>query len=298
MKFKYRRYFIYYLARVFAYLVYLLPIEVSRPLGGFAGKVAYLILGRYRKITLENLQHAFGSQKTPSEIRRIAGKVFENLGKNAAEMLNFPKLSPGNIGRLVEVVGIDNVAKAFDSGKGTIILTGHFGNWELLAVMIRVLGYPGAAIGRRIYFHKYDAFLNYLRRTHDVNVIYRDDSPKKILRVLKSNRIIGILADQDVDSVDGVFVSFFGKEAYTPSAPVLLARASGAAIIPSFIIRHNGKHTLIFGDPVQLEDTGDKEKDLVSNTQKWSDIVESYIRRYPEQWVWMHRRWKTKNEKR
>jgi len=275
-------------------LIYLLPIRVSRPLGGFAGNVAYFVLGRYRRIALENLSIAFGSLKTPLEIRRIAGKVFENLGKNAAEMLGFPKLNSGNIDRLVEITGLDKVDKALGAGKGVIVITGHFGNWELLALSIRVKGYHGAVIGRRIYFYKYDAFLNYLRGTHDVNVIYRDDSPKKILRVLKSNGIIGILADQDVDSVDGVFVPFFGRDAYTPSGPVLLARASGAVLMPAFIVRRDGRHTLVFEDPVELEDTGDKERDLAANTMKWSAVVESYIRRYPEQWVWMHRRWKTK----
>ncbi len=275
-------------------MIYLLPIRVSRPLGGFAGNVAYFVLGRYRRIALENLSIAFGSLKTPLEIRRIAGKVFENLGKNAAEMLGFPKLNSGNIDRLVEITGLDKVDKALGAGKGVIVITGHFGNWELLALSIRVKGYHGAVIGRRIYFYKYDAFLNYLRGTHDVNVIYRDDSPKKILRVLKSNGIIGILADQDVDSVDGVFVPFFGRDAYTPSGPVLLARASGAVLMPAFIVRRDGRHTLVFEDPVELEDTGDKERDLAANTMKWSAVVESYIRRYPEQWVWMHRRWKTK----
>ena len=159
---------------------------------------------------------------------------------------------------------------------------------------MRLKGYKGAAIARRIYFEKYDNFLNRLRGIHDVDVIYRDDSPKKVLRVLKGNGIMGILADQDVDSVDGVFVDFFGMPAYTPSGPVLLAVSSGAKIVPAFIIRRNGSHELVIEDPIELDDTGEKEKDVVTNTQRWSAVVESYIKRYPEQWVWMHRRWKTK----
>ena len=129
---------------------------------------------------------------------------------------------------------------------------------------------------------------------HDVNVIYRDESPRKILKVLKENRIVGIVADQDVESVEGVFVDFFGHPAYTPAGPAALARASGASLIPVLIMRENGKHSLVVEKPIELADTGDKEKDLVENTRRWSSVIESYIRKYPEQWVWLHRRWKTK----
>ncbi|MDD5436688.1 MAG: lysophospholipid acyltransferase family protein, partial [Candidatus Omnitrophica bacterium] len=95
-------------------------------------------------------------------------------------------------------------------------------------------------------------------------------------------------------SVDGVFVDFFGRQAYTPTGPVVLARASGAVLLPVFIIREGRRHTISIEEPVELVDTGNKEADLISNTQKWSNVVESYVRRYPDQWVWMHRRWKTK----
>ena len=105
--------------------------------------------------------------------------------------------------------------------------------------------------------------------------------------------MVGILPDQDIDSVEGVFINFFNRRAYTPAGPVLLSMVSGAPIIPIFCVRQNGKHKFIVEEPIQLEITGDKEKDILVNTQKWSDVTERYIRQYPEQWVWMHRRWKT-----
>jgi len=294
MKFKLRRYFLYYLGRGLAFLFYLIPLRAGVAIGGFLGGLAFYIVGKYRRAAIENLEAAFGSRKAGPEVRAIAKKAFKNLGKNAAELVNFPKINKSNIEKLVKIKNIDILDRALEKGKGAIILTGHFGNWELLAATLRLKGYPGAAIGRRIYFDKYDAYLNSLRRIHDLNVIYRDESPKKILRVLKDNGVMGMLADQDVDSVDGVFVDFFGKPAYTPTAPVALARASGAALIPTFVIRANCHHSLVMEEPVELVDTGDKEKDLAENTKRWSDVFESYIRRYPEQWVWMHRRWKTK----
>ncbi len=296
MKFKFRRYYLYYLARLAAYKIYILPISIGLYIGKILGALAFWVLFKYRDIAISNLELAFSGEKSKPEIRRIAKQVFENLGKTAVEVINFPKLNKKNIDKFVRIVNLDIVDKAFEKGKGVIILTAHFGNWELLALTMRVKGYPGAAIGKRLYFDKYDKYLNSLRKVHDLNIIYRDDSPKKILKILRDNQIIGILADQDVDSVEGVFVDFFGHPAYTPIGPVALAKASGATIVPAFMIREKGRHTLVMENPIELIDTGDKEADMIRNTQAWSRIVESYIRRYPEQWVWLHRRWKTREK--
>jgi len=294
MKFKARRYLLYYLGRALAFLFCLMPIRAGLAIGSFLGGCAYDLLPKYRNITISNLDLAFGREKPPGEIKRIAKAVFRNLGKSAAELVNFPKINEKNIGDFVLLKNRQILDEAFRKGLGIVIITAHIGNWELMAAALRLYNYPGVTVGRKIYFDKYDKYLNYLRKTHDVNVIYRDDSPRKILKVLKENRIVGIVADQDVDSVEGVFVNFFGQPAYTPAGPAAIARASGAALIPVFIIRKNGRHELVIEKPIELTDTGDKPGDIIRNTQKWSDVVESYIRRYPEQWVWMHRRWKTK----
>lgn len=294
MKFKFRRYYLYYLARISSALFYIIPLAVGLYIGRIFGRIAYWVLIRYRKIAIGNLKIAFGREKTRFEIERIARGVFENLSANAVELVNFPKINRTNIDKFVEIKNIDIINRALKDGKGAILLTGHFGNWELLALTIRLKGYHGAVIGRRIYFDKYDKYLNHLRQIHDVNIIYRDESPKKILRVLRDNGIIGMLADQDVDSVNGVFVNFFGRPTYTPIGPAALAKASGSSLIPAFIIRENGRHTLVIEKPIGLMETGDDETDLIENTQRWSNVAESYIRRYPEQWVWIHRRWKTK----
>lgn len=294
MKYKFRRYYLYYLARAGISLVYLLPSGTGLFLAAKAGSLVYYILPKYRKTALANLRLAFGGEKSAGELRAIARRVFENLGKNAFELIRFPRINEKNIDALVTIDNPARLNRAFEKGAGVIIITAHIGNWELMAATLRLKGYPGVTVGRRIYFHKYDRYLNYLRKTHDVNVVYRDDSPREILKILKENRIVGIVADQDVDSVAGVFVNFFGHPAYTPAGPAALAKTTGAPLVPVFIIRKNGRHVLFVEEPVELADTADKEKDLVENTQRWSNVVESYIRRYPEQWVWMHRRWKTK----
>ena len=275
-----------------AFFFFLIPIGIGRQIASLFGDAAFFILAKYRRRTIKNLKESL-PDKTDKEIKGIARKVFRNLCKNAVELVNFPRMNEENLSSSVEFKNLDIIDKALVNGKGVIIITAHFGNWELLAISMRLKGYAGSVIGRRIYFHKYDRYLNDLRRTGDVNIIYRDESPKKILKALKDNKIIGILADQDVDSVEGVFVDFFGRKAYTPAGPAVLARVSGAALIPVFMVRKNGRHTLFVEKPIEIADTGDKDKDVVTNTERWTSVVESYIRRYPEQWVWMHERWKT-----
>jgi KDO2-lipid IV(A) lauroyltransferase len=193
MRYKYRRYFLYYLGRVAASLAYLLPLRVASAIAAFFGRCAFYLLPEYRDIAIDNLTHAFGGEKSPGQIRRIARKVFENLGRNAAELINFPKINKKNIDRFINIEGIDIIDGSFTRGNGTIILGSHFGNWELLGLTFRVKGYPGSTIGRKIYFYKYDNWLNRLRREQDINVIYRDESPRKMLKVLKDNKILGIV---------------------------------------------------------------------------------------------------------
>lgn len=294
MKFKLRRYVLYYLARCLAFFVYIIPLSVALGLADIIGQMAFWIARKYAKITLENLRSVFGGEKTDSEIHRIARQVFKNISRNAVELVRFPKISKTNIDNIIRIEGSEILDREFSKGKGIIVVTGHIGNWEMMAITLRIKGYPGVAVGKRIYFHKYDEYLNSLRRYHDVNIVYRDDSPRKILKVLRSNGIVGIVADQDVDSVEGVFINFLGRKAYTPAGPAVLAKATGASLVPVIMIRDGRRHRLIVNDPIELVDTGNKEADVVVNTQRWSDVLESYIRKYPDQWVWMHRRWKTK----
>ena len=294
MKFKLRRYVLYYLARCLAFVVYVMPLGLALALANVIGQAAFLAARKYARITVENLQSVFGGEKTEAEINRIARKVFVNIAKNAVELVRFPKISKSNIDNILTMEGSEILDREFLKGKGILVITAHIGNWEMMAITLRIKGYPGVAVGKRIYFHKYDEYLNSLRRCHDVHIVYRDDSPRKILKVLKSNAIVGIVADQDVDSVEGVFINFLGKKAYTPAGPAVLARATGAPLVPVIMIRDGRRHRLIVNEPIELVDTGNKEADVVTNTQRWSDVIESYIRKYPDQWVWMHRRWKTK----
>jgi KDO2-lipid IV(A) lauroyltransferase len=293
MKIKTKRYYIYYFLRIAAFVIFVLPIKVGLYLAGFAGETAFLIMKKERRQTLENLRGVF-PEKTEADIEKIAKEVFSNLCKNGVEWVNSSKLNKENIDLWIKAEGLDKIDRVLSKGKGGLILSSHFGNWELLNIYFLAKGYPGVAIVRRLYFDKYDAFLNRVRKSKGAGIVYRDESPKKILRFLKRNFLIGIVADQDVDSIDGVFVDFFGKPAYTPKAPVAFSLASGAPIIPCLLVREGNRHRLIIEDPIEVEKKSTKEETVRFNTERWSRIIESYVRKYPEQWVWMHRRWKTK----
>jgi len=273
--------------------VNLIPLKVSMAIADFLGKMAFRIVGKHREIAISNLDTVLKGDHASNA--RIAKRVFSNLAKNGAEWIKLSSLEPNRIDDLVtEFQGAEFLDDALSEGKGAVILGFHFGNWEMLGIYLRHKGYDGAVIVRRIYFHKYDKIITNMRRRFSVQGIYRDESPKKMLRVLKNGGVLGVLADQDVDSVDGVFVDFFGKPAYTPTAPVKLAMTAKAKIIPAFVIRKpDNTHKIVLEKPIDPVSENKTEEDVKRYTQAWTDVLEKYVRQYPEQWVWVHRRWKT-----
>lgn len=296
MKRKPYRFLLYLLLELAAIIAFILPYKVALFLGSLAGSFAYAILRKYRDTALDNLRFAFAGEKDEREIEKIARDVFRNLGITGAECLSLRKLKKIDILRLVEERNISRISEMLSRGKGVIVLSSHLGNWEMASIRGAAEGYDVTVIARRIYYHRYDKFLVSLRSSKGVKTLYRDDKRvlRKSLEVLSSNKVLGIVPDQDVDSVDGVFVNFFDRPAYTPTGPVNLAMLSGAPILPAFTIRKNGKLHLLVDGPIYVEKGGDRKKDIVEYTQKWSSVVERYIRAYPLQWVWLHRRWKTK----
>lgn len=260
------------------------------------GECAFFLVGAQRKKALNNLRIAFGKEKSTDELRGIAKGVFRNLGENLFETLNASKLTPRNIDRYVRIKGLEIVDKALSQKRGFIVLSAHFGNWELLAGYFGLKGYPVNVLARRLRYEKYDDWINSLRKKMGVNVVMRDESAKTILKLLKEGQSIAILADQDISSLDGIFVDFFGHPAYTPTAPVILALTTAVPIIPMFIVRERDGHTIYVEEPLELEITGNRDTDIKVNTEKWSKVIESYIRKYPSGWVWIHERWKTKDE--
>ena len=297
MKIKTRRYYLYYLAKIGVFILGIIPLRMSLFVSACMGKISYKVLKKHRDIAITNLNNVFGDDPN-LDVSKIAENVFVNLAKNGAEWIKFPGLNEKNISNLVkEFRGEEYLKESTARGKGTIIMAFHFGNWELLNLYLTIKGYGGMVIARRLYFHKYDKMIARIRKRPGINLIYRDESPKKILKHLKNGGILGVLADQDVDSVEGIHVDFFNKPAYTPVAPVKLGLTTGASLLPCFVVRDtDNKFKVIVEKPIILDRSGDKDEDVKKYTQEWTKVLENYVRKYPDQWVWIHRRWKTQEK--
>lgn len=175
-------------------------------------------------------------------------------------------------------------------------MTAHLGNWELLAGVFGLQGFRGAVVGRRIYYEPYNRWIVSLRNSVGIRTIYQDEAVRQVHATLKAGEIVGLLPDQDRDRVHGIFVSFFGRPAYTSVAPVKFSMASGAPILPAFMVRKPGnRYELLLGNVIRPKIEGsDRTASVRKYTEAWMKDFEEVIRRYPEQWGWMHDRWKTK----
>ena len=294
MKRKPYRYLLYLLFRLVQPVLLWLPRKTVLALGRAAGSTAFSLLAKERERTLQHLRWAFGHEKGAAEIRELGRRVFIHFGEVAMEIARFPKLTPQELAGWVEPgEGVSRIRQVLAGGKGAIILTAHFGNWELMGAFLRFTGLPGTVIGRKLYYDKFNEMIVRLREKVMLRTIYQEDSPREFLKVLKENEMLGILADQDVDRFEGIFVPFFGRPAYTLTSPVKLALASGAPLVPTFLVREGERYRLIVEEPIQVEMKGGREETIREYTERWTRIVEEKIRQYPDQWVWMHRRWKT-----
>ncbi len=275
-----------------------LPWRLGVHLGGLLGIIAFYTLGRERARSLEGLRTAFGSEKSDRTLSLIARKNFCNLGKGLIEILNLKYLNKEKLDHLISIEGEEYLRESEASGNGTILITGHIGNWELMAAALSLRGFRLHVIATPLYDPRIDDVIVGLRAGFNIETISRGtpSSSRKILNVLRSKEILGLLIDQDT-RVDGVFVNFFNKKAHTPAGAAQLALRSGATTMMCFVTRLPGdRHRITIEKPMRLFKSGDKEKDIKTNTAIFTTKIEEHIKQYPDQWVWMHRRWRTKPE--
>ncbi|MCM8780713.1 MAG: lysophospholipid acyltransferase family protein [Candidatus Omnitrophica bacterium] len=265
----------------------------------FATKLAFLgcrIARKQRRIALESLNIAFGSEKTSEEIERIAKDCFTFMAKAGTELM-FLMDRPVLLKKHVGLSGEDNLKKALDKGKGVILVSAHFGNFPLLMARLSLEGYPVAGIMRPMRDRRVERLFMAKRNRLKIKTIY--SQPRKVcvettIKALRNNEVVFIPIDQNFGS-GGVFIDFFGRKAATATGPVVLARRTGASIIPCFIVRQkDDTHKIIFEPPLQLESAANFQDTVVINIQKLTNIIEGYIRRYPADWGWIHRRWKSR----
>ena len=274
-----------------------MPRKVAHRTGAALAWLGFHLARRQRAAGLKNLQMAFPELGAPERERILRGS-FRNLGRLLAEFSHFPELQKGNISEVVFHEGLDNYLEGLRRGRGIIFMTAHFGAWELSSFAHSIYGYPLKFVVRPIDNSKIDALITRYRTLGGNRPIRRRSAAREILEALRNNESVGILFDQNTTRDEGIFVDFFGIPAATTPAIATFALRTGAAVLPGFLIweEHLRKHRLHFDPPVELITTGDLAYDVMENTKRFNKILEGYVRRYPDQWLWIHRRWKTRPE--
>jgi KDO2-lipid IV(A) lauroyltransferase len=272
-----------------------LPRPVARSLAAGVARVLFALSPKLRKTAEVNLRIAFPEWNESRRNEVIHGMV-RNLGWMAAEIARFPKYSKENIEQLVVLDGNENFLEGQRRGKGVLFLTGHIGAWELSSFAHALYGYPLHFMVRPLDNKRVDDLVNRYRCLSGNHPIFKNESARVMLKILQQAETIGVLADQNTMPQEAVFVDFFGKQASTTTGIARVALHTDAAVVPGYLVWEEGirKYRLRFEPPVELIRTGNTERDVLENTQKFTKVIEEIIRKYPEQWVWVHGRWNTR----
>ena len=273
----------------------LMPRSMARRLAAALTPFLYGCLPKLQKTAEINLCIAFPDW---SDARRksVIRRMLRNLGWMAAEFAHFPKYTKQNIEQIVVLDGHENFLAGQRRGTGVLYLTGHIGAWELSSFAHALYGFPLHYMARPIENRRIDVLVNGYRRLSGNQPIFKNESARVTLKVLKEGGTIGILADQNTMPSEAVFVDFFGKAASSTTGIARLALHTDAAVVPGYAVwdEQLGKYRLRFEPPVELIRTGDAESDILENTRKFAKVLEDIIRKYPDQWVWVHGRWNTR----
>ena len=276
------------------WLLSLLPLKTARALGKRFGRVFHWIDKKHRNIVLDNLSHSF-PDKDRGWIEKTCTACFEHLGQVIMEIPYLVRWPHEKLLDHVRIHGAHNGFDAWKHNKGVLLLTGHIGNWEWAGALMAVCLQPGCVVARSLDFKPADKLVNLWRQKGGNEVVPKARSARRLLKELRANGMAGILLDQNVDWYDGEWVDFFGRPACSNKGLALLAMAKKAPVVPVYVQRSDdGCFDLYADPPVELVDTGDKLQDVWENTQNYTKALERAIMRKPEQWFWLHQRWKTK----
>lgn len=288
------RHWLEYLAlRAGSKLFCVLPQSSAYRLGERLGELFFRVDRRHQRIAVDNLRIAFGTEKKEQELKAIARRSYRNLGRSLVELSRVMTSRPEQVMDWVKFEGLDHFLGAHKKGRGVLYLTAHLGNWEIMALAHSLQGYPISVVARPLENSYLETLLSRLRTRWGNRVVKKGGALREVLKLLKAGETVGFLLDQNVAADQGVFVNFFGRPACTHKTLALLALKTGAVVLPIFAFREGNRHRIIVEPPVLLEKTGDGQRDVVVNTQIFTSLIESYVRRVPDQWLWVHRRWKT-----
>jgi KDO2-lipid IV(A) lauroyltransferase len=279
------------LVHAVAGVVRLMPMRMVRSCGHAIGRVAYRIDRFHRRIAQTNLGHAFPT-RSDRERDAIVRAMFAHFGAVILELLRWGTLSRDEMIALVDVEGDDRVNQAYQHGRGVLLFTGHFGYWEVQGLMQPLHVRPVSVLARPLDNPQLHSMLEDIRTRTGNSVIYRQGAIRKVLRELAANHGVAMLIDQHLHTPDAVYVDFFSRPAATTNALAALALRTGAPVIPAFAMpAEGGRYRLVYEHPVDppREDSPDAIREF---TQRCTDVLEMYVRRHPELWLWMHRRWR------
>jgi KDO2-lipid IV(A) lauroyltransferase len=290
-----RTYVEYTLACVILKSVGMLPRPFALKTGQAVGRLAHLVLPHLRRTAEINLRLAF-PELDQRERERIKRGVFSNLGRLLGEISQFPRYNRDNISSIVNYKGLENFLEAKARGRGVILLTGHIGAWELSVYAHSIYGYPISFLARRVDNPLVERLAESYRARSGNRSIDKTRSAREVIKTLKSGGVVGILADLNSSREEGVFCDFFGVQACTTSGIATLALRTGAVVMPGYLVWDDEAriHRLHFEKPIETIDTGNQKEDVIANTAQYAKALESIIRRYPDQWLWIHRRWRTR----
>jgi len=295
----FRRTLGYILLKSIFWGIYFIPFNWLKAFARILAKSGYFLFSKHRKLAMRSLDIAFEDKINIQEKKKIVQDSFRYMLEGAFELLYCGRHLK-YVKRLVRVRGIENLNNALAKKRGVIAVTAHFGNFPVMQFKLACEGYEINSIIRRMRDPLANKFFLKKRNEWGVKTIYKEPRTACVsssIKSLKNNEILFILLDQNFGT-GGVFVNFFNRKAATATGPVILAQRTNAVILPMFIVHdHTGKHVLLIDKEVELTNTADKQETIQTNTQRLTDIIESYIRKYPAEWSWIHRRWKTQPEK-
>jgi len=275
-------------AIAFAAVMGRLPLRVTRRIGALCGRAAYAWVPRVRRVGLSNLDLAYGDTLSPAEKKRILKRAAENVGIVAAEFSRIPRITPEFVERQVVVEGMDLI----DRSQGVVLVGAHLGNWEWMATVLVTGGLRVAEVVRPLDDSALNRVIDTTRRGGGVETLARDGAGMEILRLLREGWVVGILADQSATR-SAVPAQFFGHTCWATTGPVTVALRARVPVHPICMPRMpDGRYRFIVLPAVELSRTRDTKTDIVANTQRIQDVIEGLVRQYPEQWLWLHRRWK------
>ena len=272
-----------------------LPRRTARQVGRAVGRLAYWSFARLRHVGRTNLKLAF-PEMGDLEREWILRAAYGQLGVHLAEFCQMPLYTVEETSRFIRYEGLERYLTAKERGRGVLVLTGHLGAWELSSFHHSLMGYPMGMVIRRLDNPLIDGMVNRIRCMHGNRVLHKDDFARGLIGAMRAGETVGILMDTNMTPPQGVFVPYFDLPACTASGMARIARKTGAAVLPGFLLWEAAeqRYVLRFGEELSIAATDDQDSDAEVNTARFTAVIESYVRRYPEQWLWMHRRWKTR----